>query len=141
MADAGFHRVLDLWKTARCAIMGVGAPPLTRASLPRFVPREAPSLQQAVGDVCSRFHDADGEPVDFPGSERLVATALDVVREIPSVIGVAAGTVKVPAIRAAARAGYIDQLVTDTETAAGLVAGAASDGGSGKARRPHRPGS
>jgi DNA-binding transcriptional regulator LsrR (DeoR family) len=139
LADAGFHRVLDMWKTARCAIMGVGAPPLTRTSLPRFVPREAASLQQAVGDVCSRFYDADGEPVDFPGSERLVATALDVVREIPSVIGVAAGTVKVPAIRAAAKAGYIDELVTDTETAAALIGGAANDARAVRARRPDRP--
>jgi DNA-binding transcriptional regulator LsrR (DeoR family) len=122
LADSDFQRVLDLWKAARCAIMGVGAPPLTRTSLPRFVPREDASLRHAVGDVCSRFYDAEGAPVDFPGSDRLVATGLDVLREIPTVIGVAAGAVKVPSIRAAAKAAYITQLVTDTETAAALVA-------------------
>lgn len=125
--DPGFRRVLELWETARCAIMGVGAPPLTRTSLPRFVPQEAGSLRRSVGDVCSRFYDAEGEPVPFPGSERLVATGLDVLRRIPSVIGVAAGAVKVPAIRAAARAGYVNQLVTDTETAAALIAAGEGD--------------
>jgi DNA-binding transcriptional regulator LsrR (DeoR family) len=122
LEDPGFRRVLQLWKGASCAIMGIGAPPLIRSSLPRFVPRDAPSLRQAVGDVCSRFYDADGVPVDFPGSDRLIATGLDVVRKIPKVIGLAAGPDKVAAICAAARAGYIDQLVTDTETAVGLAA-------------------
>jgi DNA-binding transcriptional regulator LsrR (DeoR family) len=122
LEDASFQRMLRLWKDARCAIMGIGAPPLSRTSLPRFVPQEAESLRGAVGDVCSRFYDADGEPVPFPGSDRLVATGLDVLREIPTVIGVAAGAVKLASIRAAAKAGYISELVTDAETAAGLLA-------------------
>jgi DNA-binding transcriptional regulator LsrR (DeoR family) len=122
LEDAGYQRVLALWESARCAVMGVGAPPLTRTSLPRFVPRDDASLRHAVGDVCSRFYDADGEAVNWLGSERLVATSLDALRRIPSVIGVAAGAVKVPSIRAAARARYISELVTDGETAAALIA-------------------
>jgi DNA-binding transcriptional regulator LsrR (DeoR family) len=122
--DPGFRRVVDLWETARCAIMGVGAPPLMRTSLPRFVPQEAGSLRRAVGDVCSRFYDEDGEPVPFPGSERLVATGFDALRRIPSVIAIAAGAMKLPSIRVAAKAGYVNQLVTDTDTAAALIAGA-----------------
>ena len=121
LEDAGFQRVLELWRSARGAIMGVGAPPLTRASLPRFVPQGAASLRGAVGDVCSRFYDADGAPVEFPGSERLVATSLGVIRDLPSVIGLAAGQAKVPSIRTAAHAGYLDRLVTDSDTAAALV--------------------
>jgi DNA-binding transcriptional regulator LsrR (DeoR family) len=122
LEDAGFQRMLELWRSARAALMGIGAPPLTRTSLPRFVPQDARSLRQAVGDVCSRFYDADGRPVDWPGADRLVATQLEVLREVPCVIGVAVGGVKVPAIRAAAKAGYITELVTDTETAAALLA-------------------
>lgn len=122
LEDAAFQRVLDLWRTARCAIMGIGAPPLTRTSLPRFVPQADGSLRHAVGDVCSRFYDADGKAVKWLGSERLVATSLDALREIPAVIGVAAGEVKVPSIRVAANARYITQLVTDAETAAALIA-------------------
>lgn len=120
--DPGFRRVTELWSTARCAVLGIGAPPAVRASLPRFVPRDAPSLRRATGDVCSRFYDDDGEPVPWPGSTRLVATPLDLLRRTPTSIGVAAGAPKVPAIRAAAKAGYITQLVTDTATATALVA-------------------
>jgi DNA-binding transcriptional regulator LsrR (DeoR family) len=122
LGDAGFQRLLQMWETARCAIMGIGAPPLTRTSLPRFVPQEAISLRDAVGDVCSRFYDADGEPVEFPGSDRLVATRLDLLQQIPAVIGVAAGAEKLQSISTAAKAGYVTQLVTDTETAAALLA-------------------
>lgn len=124
LGDPSFQRILELWRGARAAIMGVGAPPLTRTSLPRFVPQGAVSLRKAVGDVCSRFYDADGAAVDFPGSERLVATGLDVIRELPAVIGLAAGPTKVPSILTAARAGYLDRLVTDSETAGALVAAA-----------------
>jgi DNA-binding transcriptional regulator LsrR (DeoR family) len=122
--DPNYRRVQDLWKHARGAIMAIGAPPLTRTSLPLFVPRSADALRRAVGDVCSRFYDAVGNPVAFPGSERLVATGLDVVRELPSVIGLAAGLVKVQSILTAAEAGYIDSLVTDVETATALLAAA-----------------
>jgi DNA-binding transcriptional regulator LsrR (DeoR family) len=121
LEDPGFRRVVEQWECARCAIMGVGAPPATRSSLPRFVPREAGTLLEAVGDVCSRFYDAAGAPVPFPGSDRLIATALDVVRGIPTVIAVAAGAEKVPSIRAGARAGYLTQLVTDADTARELA--------------------
>jgi DNA-binding transcriptional regulator LsrR (DeoR family) len=121
LQDSGYQGMLELWSSSRCAIMGIGAPPLARASLPRFVPRDTRALQHAVGDVCSRFYDADGLPVPFPGSERLVATGLDVLRRIPAVIGVAAGAAKLPSIRAAAKAGYISRLVTDVETAAALA--------------------
>lgn len=123
--EAAFRRVQELWSSARCAVLGIGAPPLTRTSLPRFVRDESDSLREAVGDVCSRFYDRRGEPVPFPGSERLVATRLETLRELPTCIGLAAGLDKVPGILAGARGGYFDQLVTDVDTAAALVAAAA----------------
>jgi DNA-binding transcriptional regulator LsrR (DeoR family) len=116
--------VLELWTGARAAIMGVGAPPLTRTSLPRFIANDTGSLREAVGDVCSRFYDADGRPVPFPGSDRLLATGFEALRELPVGIAVAAGAVKVPSIRTGAASGYFNQLVTDAETAWALLAAA-----------------
>lgn len=115
-------RVLDLWTTARCAVIGVGAPPLSRASIPAFVPTDAVSLRAAVGDVISRFYDSDGREVPFPGSERLLATPLEVLREIPVVIAVAIGHEKVNALLVGARTKYFNRLVTDVETAELLLA-------------------
>ncbi len=117
-------RVLDLWSTARCAVIGVGAPPLSRASIPAFVPTDAVSLRAAVGDVLSRFYDAEGREVAFPGSERMMATPLSVLREIPVVIAIAVGHEKTNAILVGARAKYFNRLVTDVETAELLLAAA-----------------
>lgn len=123
--EPSIGRVLDLWATARCAVIGVGAPPLSRTSLPAFVPTDAVSLRAAVGDVVSRFYDSEGREVAFPGSDRLMATPLDVLARIPVVIAVAAGPEKVNSILVAARAKYFNRLVTDIDTAQALLAAAA----------------
>jgi DNA-binding transcriptional regulator LsrR (DeoR family) len=120
--DPSIQRVLDLWPHARCALMGVGAPPLIRSDIPRFVPTGSTSLRSAVGDVCSRFFDRDGEPVGFEGSERLIALQLETLRHIPVTVGVAVGKDKVESIIAAARGGYFNRLVTDPGTAADILA-------------------
>lgn len=125
--EPSIRRVLELWESARCAVLGVGAPPLLRQSLPGFVPTDAVSLRAAVGDVCSRFFDRAGQPVPFPGLERLFATPLDALRRTPVSIGVAAGQTKVPGIIVGARGGYFNQLVTDGQTAAAAVAAIAEE--------------
>jgi DNA-binding transcriptional regulator LsrR (DeoR family) len=119
--EPSVRRVMDLWAQAKCAIVGVGSPPLMRQVVPAFVPRDAPSLRQAVGDVCSRFYDRDGAPVDYPGSERLVATGLEELRRIPCSIAVAVGAEKVLSIIAGAKGGYFNHLVTDALTAESLL--------------------
>lgn len=124
--DPSTRRVFELWSRARCAVLGVGAPPLTRASLPRFIASDTDSLHGSVGDVCSRFYDAHGEAVAFRGSERLIATDFERLREIPDTIAVAAGAVKVPSILTGAASGYFNQLVTDADTSAALIDAAGS---------------
>ena len=119
--DASTSQVMSLWNQARVAILGIGAPPLQRQSISRFIPVDALALRRAVGDVCLRFFDHDGRPVEFPGSERLIATPFEVLRQIPVTIGLAVGTDKVAGIIAVARAGYINTLVTDVVTAAAIV--------------------
>lgn len=125
--DPGTRRVLELWEGAKCAVLGVGAPPNTRQSMPGFVPREAAWLHDAVGDICTRFFDHDGTPLAFPSSERLIATSLETLRRIPTTIAVAVGEAKVPSLLAGARGGWFNTLVTDAPTASALLA-AAVDG-------------
>jgi DNA-binding transcriptional regulator LsrR (DeoR family) len=118
--DPSIQRVLHLWPRARCALMGVGAPPLMRSDIPQFVPTGSTSLRAAVGDVCSRFYDRDGNAVPFEGSERLIAVELEALCHIPVSIGVAVGKDKVESIIAGARGGYFNHLVTDPATATAL---------------------
>ncbi|TWS18468.1 MarR family transcriptional regulator [Tsukamurella asaccharolytica] len=119
--DPSIQRVIHLWPHARCALMGVGAPPLTRSDIPRFVPMESTDLRRAVGDVCSRFFDREGEPVHFEGDDRLMAVSLEALRRIPVSIAVAVGADKVESVIAGARGGYFNRLVTDPGTAAEIL--------------------
>jgi DNA-binding transcriptional regulator LsrR (DeoR family) len=118
--DPSTHRVIELWQQARCAVVGVGAPPLLRSSLPAFVPTDS-SLATAVGDVCNRYFDRAGGPVPFPGSEHLIAIGEAQLRALPDCIAVAVGQEKVPGIVAGSRAGLFTSLVTDAPTAAALL--------------------
>ena len=124
--DPATRTVLDLWGRARCALVGVGAPPLARSSLHGSFSPDDPWLKDAAGDICARFYDASGQPLAFPGSERLLSTDLATLRRIPVTIALAAGTQKVGSILAGARAGWFNQLVTDSSTAQALVAAAAA---------------
>lgn len=119
--DPGTRRVMQAWSEASCAVVGIGAPPRTRASLPSFVDTGDDAIMGAAGDVASRFYDAEGVPVRFEGVDRIVATPLERFRELPHCIAVATGEDKVPSILAAARAGYFTDLVTDAETATALA--------------------
>jgi DNA-binding transcriptional regulator LsrR (DeoR family) len=117
--DHSTRRVLELWHSARCALVGVGAPPALRASLPSFVP--AAAVHAAAGDVCTRFYDDDGASIDYPGADRLLAIPLEVLRDVPVSIAVAVGPEKIRGILAGARAGYFTELVTDIPTASALL--------------------
>jgi DNA-binding transcriptional regulator LsrR (DeoR family) len=125
--DPDTRRVLELWGEGRCAIVGVGGPPLTRHSLPGFLPHDGITLRDAVGDVGSRFYDRAGRPVTFPGESRLIAMTLEAIRRVPTTIALAVGQEKVPGIMAAARSHYFTDLVTDSPTAAALLAAAAEE--------------
>lgn len=78
-------------------------------------------MQGAVGDVLSHFIDQDGNIVNAEIEERLISYDLQSLKELDNVIGVAAGNVKVNAIRAALRGGYLDVLITDENTALQLL--------------------
>ena len=119
--DPSIQRVLGLWSQAKVVLTGVGAAPVLRSQVPQYVPADA-ELFDAVGDVCGRFFDRFGDPVAFTGSDRLIAVELADLRQIPTVVGVAAGPDKVQPIVVGARAGYLNQLVTDPLTAEAILA-------------------
>lgn len=126
MHDPSIQRVLELWKTAKAALLGVGSAPLSRTSVPSVLPRDKVTLTDAVGDICSRPFDVDGQPVHFAGSERLLAMQFEDLRRVPVAIAVAADATKRVALFAAARAGYFNQLVTNPDTARLLIEDARS---------------
>ncbi|HNW86506.1 MAG TPA: sugar-binding transcriptional regulator [Candidatus Limiplasma sp.] len=78
-------------------------------------------MQGAVGDLLSHFINSDGKLIETPLEERLISTPLTKLKALKNVIGVAAGDVKVNAIRAALRGGYLDVLISDDNTASQLL--------------------
>ncbi|MFE5838576.1 sugar-binding transcriptional regulator [Arthrobacter sp. NPDC056493] len=119
--DPDFRRIQRLWESAKGALLGVGAPPTTRSSISRFIPKDDDSLARAVGDICLNFFDARGARVEFPGSDRVVATSAEILHAIPHTVGVAVGTEKASSIVGAARGGYLQKLVTDAVTARAVL--------------------
>jgi len=74
----------------------------------------------AVGNINTRFFDADGSPVDFLEG-RTMAISWSALRAIPTVVAVAVGRDRADAIRGALATGCVDILITDEPTAQALV--------------------
>lgn len=122
MDDESTAHVVDLWARARCAVLGIGAPPSKRESISAAIPANDTDLtDRAVGDVCLRFFDIDGAAVSFPGSDRLFGIDTDLLQRVPIRIALAVGREKAPSIVGATRAGLINQLVTDATTAQAVI--------------------
>jgi DNA-binding transcriptional regulator LsrR (DeoR family) len=96
---------------------------LISTGLPREIVPDDLRAAGAVGDLLGRFLDADGVDIDLALDARTIGVDLDMLARIPEKILAAAGSHKVPIIRAIARRGLIDTLVTDDVTAELLLAG------------------
>ena len=71
----------------------------------------------AVGDVLGRFFDAEGRIVDQSLDERTVGLTLADVKGHGHTVGIVTGSAKHRAVLSALRAGYLNVLVTDQDTA------------------------
>lgn len=76
----------------------------------------------AVGDICLRFFDAEGQAIRSAFDRRVIGVTLEQLRRADRSVGVAGGERKYEAIRGALRGEWINVLVTDRLTAERLVA-------------------
>jgi DNA-binding transcriptional regulator LsrR (DeoR family) len=74
-----------------------------------------------IGEICGRFFDRVGEELSEGPALRTLSITLQQLRRTPAVCAVAAGATKIEAIAASIDGGYVDVLVTDTDTAQALV--------------------
>ncbi len=79
------------------------------------------SMQGAVGDILTHFIDSDGNPIPTELEDRLISTPLSELKKMENVIGIAGGLHKVNIIKATLCGGYIDELITDEDTANALL--------------------
>lgn len=127
-AEPWINRVLDIGRRSDVILISIGEASRS-ASLFRMGYLPATDLQRlinkgAVGDILSRFFDAEGRVIDDEVHDRVVSVPLETLLERKKlVIGVAGGASKVPAIRAALKKRYINVLITDERTADELLRG------------------
>lgn len=122
MRETSVSEVVSAWDRLTMALVGVGSlepSPLLRESGNAIAEGDEALLRElgAVGDICLRFFDADGQPVDSELDKRVLGISRAQLREIPRRVAVAGGSRKYSAIRAALRGGWLDVLITDLAVA------------------------
>jgi len=77
----------------------------------------------AVGEICGRFYDRDGNECQTTYRDRVISIEFDALRRADDVIAVVAGSDRTEAILGALRGGLIKSLVIDRAGATALLAG------------------
>jgi DNA-binding transcriptional regulator LsrR (DeoR family) len=126
--DPAVHEASELFEKLDLALVGIGSMEPSRllaSSGNVFSVEERTELmrQGAVGDICFRFYDKDGESIRTPLAQRVIGIEAASLRRAPRVVGVAGGRRKVPSILAALRGGWINVLITDLRAAESLLNG------------------
>lgn len=118
------HESLD---RAKVAIVGLGTLAnsvfIERGTIDNTMAREL-ERAGAVGEVCGRFIDSDGDECATSWRDRVISVQVDQLRRIPQVIGVVSGSDRTSAILAAIKGGIIKALVIDEVGASALLAAA-----------------
>ncbi len=79
------------------------------------------AAQGAVGEICGRFFDRDGQETDSSFRDRVISIALDDLRARPEIVAITNGSNRGEAIRAAIRGRLITSLVIDESGARELL--------------------
>lgn len=119
--ESSVQEVSNMIQLASMTIVGIGAmddgATILKSSILSHNDFLLLTMKGAVGDIICHFVDKDGNLVDTDIDSKLVSVPLNTLHSLENVIGVAAGTHKVPAISAALKGGYLDILITDENTA------------------------
>lgn len=124
MEEPHIKHIIERGKEAQIAIFTVGSvqDDALLFRLGYFNDDEKKLLKEtAVGDVCSRFIDQNGQVCDENINNRTVSIDLEELPKKDQSILVAGGERKIAAIHAALKAGYANVLITDQQTAKQLL--------------------
>ncbi|MFC5405677.1 sugar-binding transcriptional regulator [Cohnella soli] len=124
MTDRHIRRVMDIGRSANIAVFTAGSPTSDSVLINSnyFREDELETIKnKAVGDICSRYFDANGD-ICLPSlDERTVGIELADLRTKEHSVLVAGGASKVNAIFGALKGKYGNTLVTDQITAKALI--------------------
>ena len=125
MVDGNLKDVLELWNKANKVFLGIGTTLKSNSLIWTGVIKEDDTRtldrEGAVGEICVRFYDINGNIVDDELKDRIIAIDPIKFRKLEYSVGVAASIEKVPSILGAIRGKYINVLITDENTANALL--------------------
>lgn len=119
-ADRNIGKVMELAKNSNIAVFTVGIPSSNSVLIQAkyFSEEDLKIIQNnAVGDICSRFINCDGDIFYEDLNSRTIGIELSELKKKKRSILVAGGPNRVDAIYGAIRGGYANTLVTDKITA------------------------
>ena len=127
LSDPSVAAVAAQWADVTMSVVGIGSlspSPLLQVSGNAITTADQVQLRErgAVGDVCLRYFDAQGERVVGSLDDRVLGIDADQLRAIPRRVALAGGIDKASAIRAALLGGWVNVLITDLAVARRLVA-------------------
>lgn len=125
LKDVNIQKVMNKMNDLDLAIIGIDGDLTSSTTLmTNSIPQEyLDKLEQesAVGNICARFYDIDGNICVKELNERLVSVPLEVLKKTPLIMAVAGGKNKIQSLIGAARGGYYNILVTDENTAKSML--------------------
>lgn len=124
--DIFVKETLALFDTITLALVGIGSiepSKLLVSSGNVFQENELELLSSAgaVGDICLRFFDENGQPTPDLLHERVIGMSLEQLSQVERSVGIAGGARKVAAIKGAMTGHWINILITDRFTAKRLL--------------------
>ncbi len=127
LKDQFVQEAMGYFNQVTMALVGIGdiqPSKLLASSGNVFSNDELETLSQhgAVGDICLRFFDSNGKPVNAPLDRRVIGIGLDQLQKVRRCVGIAGGERKYSAIRGALQGRWLNVLITDHLTATRLVA-------------------
>ena len=118
LSDSHVQEVFNLFQKISVAYVGIGAPILDSIVMRDgsiITKKELDILKAkgAVGDICMRYFNADGQAILSEVDDRVIGISLEDLKKIDRVVGVTGGPEKSLAIRAALKGKIINVLITD----------------------------
>jgi DNA-binding transcriptional regulator LsrR (DeoR family) len=126
MKDSYIQKIYRLFKKLSVVLIGIGQikqSKLLTESGNSFDVKELEILKKnnVVGDINLRFIDESGKNIKTNLDKRIMGIDLELLKKVPRRIAVAGGKQKHKAIYASLKGGFINTLITDSQTAQFLI--------------------
>lgn len=125
LLDSNIRKIMELGESANIALFGIGQAVKDNILFKGgyFTDKEYDLLIQkgAVGDICSRYFDIEGNLIDPNLNNRTIGLQLNNLKEKEHSIAIAVGKDKVKAVYGAIQGGYLNTLFVDEALAKSLL--------------------